>query len=166
MKTKRIFSNICQLSVLATELYSFHSAELIDGEIFEAIKDYRAPPEFYVTGLIYICKHFLKPNGIYVFNGSVIYNCCVCGTMCHGVISMANEHIKLIIVYEDSNVTIKEYDYNGIERLNFHDREIDVLKKRIEELETEIKYAPGGIGYHESKEHFDELQHIMTVSRH
>ena len=133
--------------------------ELIDGEIFEAIKDYITPPEFYVKGLIYICKNFLEPNGIYVFNDSVVYNCCECGTNCHGVISMINEHIKFLNVDEDSNITIKEYDYNGIEKLNFHDREIDMLKKRIEELETEIKYAPGGIGYQESKEHFSKLRY-------
>lgn len=136
--------------------------ELIDGESFEASTDYRAPPEFYVEGLLYIHNNFLKPNKIYVFSGSVTYSCCVCGTMCHGVINMTEKHVKLICVYDDARVTIRECDYNGKETLNFRDDEIYLLKKRIEELETEIKYSPDGVGYHEAKEHFDKLQHTIS----
>ena len=42
MKTKRIFSNICQLSVLATELYSFHSAgEIHKHDVVKLLEEYK-----------------------------------------------------------------------------------------------------------------------------
>jgi hypothetical protein len=35
--------------------------------------------------------------------------------------------------------------------------QINDLKKKINELETHIKYMPGGDGYHEAKQNFEKL---------
>lgn len=139
------------------------------GDHFEANENFRVVPEFYVKGWIYICKNFLEPNGIAIYENTLGWSCCVCGTMVYGAISVTDECIKLIKVRE-AEITIKKYDYEGVKttikecdleklnkKLNDRDKEISILQKRIEELETEIKYSPDGIGYQETKEHFDKL---------
>jgi hypothetical protein len=39
-----------------------------------------------------------------------------------------------------------------------YEQEIRELKERLEELELQIKYMPGGEGYYEAKENFDKLK--------
>lgn len=134
--------------------------DLVDGEYIEASRNYREAPEFYVEKLIYLCNNFLKLNKIYVSYGSVVYECCTCGTLYHGVINLSNYHVKLTSVTEFGEITIKEYNDDGIETIKIDELkyEIDALKKRVEELETEIKYVPDGTGHKEAKKHFNKLR--------
>jgi hypothetical protein len=47
------------------------------------------------------------------------------------------------------------YRYREVKKLN---KENDEMRKKIEELELQIKYQPGGEGYLEAKEHFESLK--------
>ena len=68
----------------------------------------------------------------------------------------------------DHNVVKENYDpmykhlydsyldrYREVKKLN---KENDEMRKKIEELELQIKYQPGGEGYLEAKEHFESLK--------
>ena len=50
-----------------------------------------------------------------------------------------------------SNVRIGKYD------LKTFDESLADLKRRMEQLELEVKYAPGGSGYEQAKTHFQAL---------
>lgn len=130
--------------------------ELVDGCFVES-ENFRAPPEFYIHGMIFIYNNFLRPNRISVSVSTLFWNCSACGIMLSGVILVTNEYIKLVIVYYGADITITEYNYEGVrttkkerdleidkltEIIRDRNKEINNLSRRIGELETEIKYSP------------------------